>query len=108
MFLVALDTLLLIGLSSMEPGDKRGGLLGISATTVSSHILAPEGRHREVLRGASDLHGLSQHLSSAPKSGPYGDTRSGDFLPQGLGSDMGQGHEVVECVGWDSLWGSCL
>ena len=49
--------------------------------------------------GVSNPHGLFQQLSSAPRSGPNGDRGSSNCLPQGLGSDMGQGQEVVECVG---------
>lgn len=84
----------------MEPGGQKRDLLGLSATATCGHVLAPKGRQHKVLRGIPDPHWLSQPLTSAPKSGPYGDGRPVDFLLQGLGSEMGHGQEVAECVCW--------
>lgn len=101
MFLVVLDTLLLIGLSSMESAGKKAcppWNWDSQPPLPPATYWLPKADTMKFL-GASSPRGLSQHLSSAPKSGPSGDKGSGNFLPQGLGSEMGQGQEVVEYVG---------
>lgn len=79
----------------MEPGGKKAIYWDFEPLPPVATCWLPKAGVHPVLTGYPSL-----KLTSAPKSGPYGDGRPGDFLLQGLSSEMGQGQEVAECVNW--------